>query len=95
MLMRLKQRKIKVTYDKKLTTTSLRIAVVSFIFIRFIRTSLRPQNEIPNNENKIFSILSSARARTNVTLAGKYDSHRHSTTSISENVVVAGTSYQM
>ena len=28
-------------------------------------------------------------------LAGKRDSRRHSTTSFSENVVVAGTSYQM
>ena len=33
--------------------------------------------------------------RTNVILAGKCDSHRHSTTTFSENVVVAKTSYQM
>ena len=33
--------------------------------------------------------------RTNVILAGKCDSHGHSTTSFSENVVVAKTSYQM
>ena len=44
---------------------------------------------------EIFSILSSARAWTSVILAGKRDSRRHTTTSISENVVVAGTSYQM
>ena len=48
-----------------------------------------------DDENKIFSILRSARARTNVILAGKYDSRRQSTTSFSKNVVVAKTSYQM
>ena len=42
-----------------------------------------------------WSILSSARARTNVILAGKSDSRRHSTTSFSENVLVAKTSCQM
>ena len=36
-----------------------------------------------------------ARARTNVILAGKCASRRHSTRSFSENVVVAKTSYQM
>ena len=46
-------------------------------------------------EYEIFSILSSAHAWTSVILAGKRDSRRHSTTSFSENVVVAGTSYQM
>ena len=46
-------------------------------------------------ENEIFSILSSARAWTNVILAAKCDSHRHSTTSFSENVVVAEASYLM
>ena len=40
-------------------------------------------------------MLSSTRVRTNVILAGKCDSHRHSTTSFSENVVVAKTSCQM
>ena len=35
------------------------------------------------------------RARTNLILAGKCDSNRHSTTSFSEYVVVAKTSYQM
>ena len=39
-------------------------------------------------------MLSSTRVRTNVILAGKCDSHRHSTTSFSENVVVAKTSCQ-
>ena len=39
--------------------------------------------------NKIFSILRSARARTNVILAGKCDNRRQSTTSFSKNVVVA------
>ena len=46
-------------------------------------------------EDEIFSILSSAQAWTSVILAGKRDSRRHSTTGFSENVVVAGTSYQM
>ena len=40
-------------------------------------------------------MLSCARARTNVILAGKYGSRRQSTTSFSENVVVAKTSDQM
>jgi len=45
-----------------------------------------------DNENEIFSTPSS----TNVILAGKCGSRRHSTTSFSENVVVAKTSlYQM
>ena len=43
----------------------------------------------------MFSILSCARVRTNVILAEKCDSHRHSSTSFSENVVVARTSYHM
>ena len=42
----------------------------------------------------MFSILSSAHARTGVILAGKCDSHRHSTTGFSENVEVAETSYR-
>ena len=46
-------------------------------------------------EHEIFSILSSALSKTSVILAGKRGSRRHSTTSFSENVVVAGTSYQM
>ena len=44
-------------------------------------------------EYEIFSILSIAHAWTSVILAGKRDSCRHSTTSFSENVVVAGASY--
>ena len=44
-------------------------------------------------ENEIFPILSSAHARTNVILAGKCVCH--STSSFSENVVVAETSYKM
>ena len=43
---------------------------------------------------EIFSTPSSAHARTSVILAGKRDSRRHSTTSFSESVVVAETSYQ-
>ena len=48
-----------------------------------------------DHEYKIFSILSIAQAWTSVILAGKRDHRRHSTTSFSEEVVVAGTSYQM
>ena len=44
---------------------------------------------------EFFSILSSARARTSVILAGKRGSRRYSTTSLSENVEMAETSYQM
>ena len=40
-------------------------------------------------------MLSSARARTNVILAGRCGSRRQSTTSFSENVEVAETSYKM
>ena len=40
-------------------------------------------------------LLSGARARTNVILAGKRDNPRHSNTSFSENIVVAKTSYQI
>ena len=46
-------------------------------------------------EYEIFRILSSARARTTVILAGKCGSRRLSTTSFSESVEVAKTSYQM
>ena len=44
---------------------------------------------------EIFHVLSSGRARTSVILAGKCDSHRHSTTRFSGNIVLAKTSYQM
>ena len=44
---------------------------------------------------ELFPILSSACARTIVILAGKCGSRRQSTTSFSEHVVVAKTSYQM
>ena len=44
---------------------------------------------------EFFSILSSARAKTSVILAGKRGSRRHSTTSLSENVELAETSYQV
>ena len=46
-------------------------------------------------EYEIFSILSVAQAWTSVILAGKRDNGRHSTTSFSEEVVVAGRSYQV
>ena len=44
---------------------------------------------------EIFSILRIAHAWTSILLSGNRDSRRHSTTSFSENVVVAGTSYQI
>ena len=47
------------------------------------------------DENEIFSVLSTARAWTNVILAGESDDRRDSTTSFDENVVVAETSYQI
>ena len=48
-----------------------------------------------DDEYEILSVLSSVRAWNSVILAGKRDSRRRSTTSFSENVVVAETSYQM
>ena len=48
-----------------------------------------------NYEYEIFTILGISHAWTNVILAEKRDSRRHTTTSFSENAVVAGTSYQM
>ena len=47
---------------------------------------------LPQNNRKL-QIL--RRGPLRVILGGKRDSRRHSTTSFSENVVVAGTSYQM
>ena len=41
------------------------------------------------------ALVSITHAWTNAILAGKRDSRRHSTMSFSENVLVAGTSYQM
>ena len=60
----------------------------------YVLKSFRFKDE-DDYENEIFSILSGARALTNVILAGKCDSRRYSSTSFSENVVVAKTSYQM
>ena len=48
-----------------------------------------------DDEYEILSMLRSFRAWNSVILAGKRDSRRRSTTSFSENVVVAETSYQM
>ena len=48
-----------------------------------------------DDEYVIFSALRIAHAWTSVIFAGKRDSRRHSTTSFTENVVVAGTSYHM
>ena len=61
--------------------------------------------KVSNNNNRFedaerlrvgdYLILSIARSLTNVILAGKRDSCRYFTTSLSLNVVVAETSYQM
>ena len=68
---------------------------ISIVIVqKAIETFIRFQDEY-DYEYEIFSILSSARAWTSVILAGKRGSRRHSTTSFSESVVVAGTSYQM
>ena len=48
---------------------------------------------IGNRESDIRELQSQTNAHINVIKAEKYDSHRHSTTSLSENVVVAKTSY--
>ena len=47
------------------------------------------------DEDEIFSILSSAKAWTNVILAPKHDSRLHSTESFSQNVVLADTGYKV
>jgi len=57
--------------------------------------SFRFYKDEDDYENEIFPVGSSAHVRTNVILAGKCDSHRHSTTSFSKNVVVEKTGYQM
>ena len=44
---------------------------------------------------EIFSILIIAHAWISIILAGKHDSRPNPTKSFSENVIVAGTSYQM
>ena len=44
---------------------------------------------------EIFPVLSVTHAWASVILAGKRDSRRHSTTTFSENVLVAWKSYQM
>ena len=68
------------------------IAVVNIIRVVGRIESFRLSDE---NENEFFSILSNAHSRTNSILARKCDSHRHSTTSFNENVVVAKTSFYM
>ena len=58
--------------------------------------SFRFYKDQDNYENEIFPVQRmSAHVRTKVILAGKYDSHRHFTTSFSKNVVVEKISYQM
>ena len=51
--------------------------------------------DVDDFEYEIFSVLSSARAWASVILAGNRGSRSHSTLGLNENVVVAGTSYQM
>ena len=59
-------------------------------FLRLLIESFRFKDEY-----EIFSIPSRARSRASVILAGKRDSRRHSTTSFSSIVLVAGTSCKM
>ena len=61
--------------------------------INFYFTSFRFRDE-DDYEYQIFTILSIAHPLISVISAGKRDSRRHSITCVSENVVVAGTSYQ-
>ena len=68
--------------------------LITTLFYKASVESFRFYDE-DDHENEVFSMLSSARARTNVILAGRCGSRRQSTTSFSENVVVAGTSYPM
>ena len=67
--------------------------LITTLFYKASVESFRFYDE-DDHENEVFSMLSSARARTNVILAGRCGSRRQSTTSFSENVVVAETSYQ-
>ena len=81
-------------YEKPRTTRILDGESQGALLSRGLVKSFRFEDE-DDNKNAIFPILSSARARTKVILAGKCGSRRHSTTSFSENVVVAETSYKM
>ena len=71
-----------------------RFPPLSLSLASFLLEGVRFRDE-DDYEYKIFSIPSSALARTNVILAGKRGSRRHSTTSCSTNIVVAETSYQI
>ena len=81
-------------YEKPSTTRILDQESQGALLSWGLVKSFRFQDE-DDNENAIFSILSSARARTKVILAGKCGSRFHSTTSFSENVIVAEKSYKM
>ena len=82
------------SFRRRLETIRLRLESIHLRPICVTRESFRFWDEVVY-ETKIFPILSYARARTNVIVAGKYGSRRQSTTSFSENVVVAKTSDQM
>ena len=74
--------------------TKIRDRIKIPIWILVKKRTLRFFDE-DDYEYKIFSILSIAHTWTSVILAGKRDNRRHTSTSFSEEVVVAGTSYQM
>ena len=82
------------SFRRRLETIRLRLESIRLRPICVTRESFRFWDEVVY-ETKILPILSYARARTNVIVAGKYGSRRQSTTSFSENVVVAKTSDQM
>ena len=67
---------------------TLSIVLITVHHYTLTLESFRCKDE-DDNENGVFPILSTAHARTNVILAGKCDSNRHSTKSFRENVVVA------
>ena len=75
---------------QKALTFKTRLSAKPFLFKLVLLESFRFWND-----DEIFSVLSSALAWTNVILAGKSDSRRDSTTTINENVVVVGASYQI
>ena len=74
----------------RLPSNRIRIFLKPYLYIFLESFRFEDENEY---EKEIFLILSVARAWASVILAGKRDSRRHSSSSISENVAVVETSY--